>query len=164
VLQFTEGALATGLALNQLRITPAPTSAAPVASAPVAPAPPALVAKTRANAQKVPVWHEVTVYAVFGKPFSRRIELRAHDGSGAELGRSEREPALSQSGDSARYVTFRFDPRMPLDQVRTFVAYVDPSPETVAEPAPPKVIQQAPPQPEPQFIHPVRPGLVPKDP
>jgi hypothetical protein len=105
----------------------------------------------------------VTVYAVFGSAFARRLELRAYDADQGELGRSEREVALSQPADSARYVTFRFDPRTPLAQVKSFVAFVDPSPE--ADVAPPVVRAAKPaPPPEPQFIRPVQPGLVPKDP
>jgi hypothetical protein len=102
----------------------------------------------------------VTVYAVFGAPFSRRVELRAQDADHAELGRSEREAALSQPRDSARYVTFRFDPRTPLEQVRFFVAYVEPEGVTALPPGSAKPA----PRPEPQFIRPTLPGLVPKDP
>jgi hypothetical protein len=162
VLQLTEGAAAADISVNQLKLTPARV-AGPVAAGSVVPGPVASTTKPRVNASKTPVWHEVTVYAIFGAPFSRRIELRAHDAKGGELGRSEREAALSQPGDSARYVTFRFDPRMPLDQVRTFDVFVEALPEAPAEPPKPKVTKPAP-EPQPQFIRPAQPGLVPKDP
>ncbi len=164
VLQLTPGAEAAGLAVNQLRVVPAP-----ILAASVAPLPSTSAAKPRLNAAKTPVWHEVTVYAVFRGPFARRIELRAHgvdrgEQGRAELGRSEREAALSQPGDSSRYVTFRFDPRMPLDQVRTFDVYVDPDPQASPEAPPAKASAKPPSPPEPQFIRPIRPDLVPKDP
>ena len=154
VLELSAGAAAAGVTLNQLRILPAPTAPAAVSTA--------SATKPGAKTAKPPAWHEVTVYAVFGAPFSRRVELRAQGADHAELGRSEREAALSQPRDSARYLTFRFDPRTQLEQVRFFVAYVDP--EGVPAPPPGSATPAPRPEPQPQFIRPVRPGLVPKDP
>ena len=150
VLELSPGAAAAGVTLNQLRVVPASVA---VGTAPAA--------KPSAKAARPPA-HEVTVYAVFGAPFSRRVELRAEDADHAELGRSEREAALSQPRDSARYLTFRFDPRTQLEQVRFFVAYVDP--EGVPAPPPGSATPAPRPEPQPQFIRPTRPGLVPKDP
>lgn len=157
---LSAGAAASGLSLNQLRIVPAPSAYAPP-----------LVFPSKPKA-KVPVWHEITVYAVFRSPFARRIELRAEDADHQELGRTEQEAALSQAVDSARFVTLRLDPRVPLEQVKAFVAYVDPSPEPEAEVEPPKpqppvkgTKPPAPPrEPEPEFLRPNQSGLVPKDP
>lgn len=141
-LLLSPGAEASRLALNQLRMVPAD------------------------GWVKAKALHEVTVYVVFREPFSRRLELRAEGADGAELGRSEREAPLAQPGDSARYLSFRFDARMPLDKVAAFVAHVDPLPE-LAPPLPKNFASMKPspkPQPEPQFIRPPGPDLVPKNP
>ncbi len=157
---LSAGAAASGLSLNQLRIVPAPAAYAPPLVFPAKDKP------------KTPVWHEITVYAVFRSPFARRIELRAEDTDHQELGRTERDAALSQPVDSARFVTLRLDPRVPLDRVKAYVAYVDPSPEPEPAVEPPKTPPPvkgtkppvAPREPEPEFLRPSQPGLVPKDP
>lgn len=140
-VRLSPGAEAARLAVNQLRVVPADPWV-----------------KTKAL-------HEVTVYVVFRDAFARHLELRAEDADGAELGRSERQAALTQPADSARYLSFRFDARMPLDKVAAFVAHVDPLPEPL--PPPSKNIAMKPipkPQPEPQFLRSPGPDLVPKNP
>lgn len=157
---LSSGAIRSGLSLNQLRVVPAPTAYAP---------PLVLPSKDK---PKTPVWHEITLYGVFRSEFARRVELRAEDADHQELGRTEREAALHQPADSARFVTFRLDPRVPLERVKAFVAYVDPSPEPEAE-EPPKAAPVAakppkttspPAPPEPEYLGPKQSGLVPKDP
>lgn len=162
VLGLSAGAALAGLFVNQLRVIPASEQAT----------------KDRfrtANAPApLPLRHEVTVYAVFKAPFARRLEVRALDEHSAEIGRSEREAPISQPADSSRYVTFRFDPRLPLERVRTFVVYVDPAPEVPVEDVPRPLASTKPsvkpaprppaPPPQPQPLDSPRPGLVPKDP
>lgn len=164
ILGLSAGAALAGLFVNQLRVVPA--SAQPTKDR----------FATTAAPPSPPLRHEVTLYVVFKAPFARRLELRALDEHSAEIGRSEREVPITQSADSSRYVTFRFDPRLPIERVRTFVAYVDPAPEALVEEAPapaasskPAVKQTSPPEPpapppEPQPLDSPRPGLVPKDP
>jgi hypothetical protein len=151
-----------GLFVNQLRVIPASEQATKDRF------------RTAGAPAPVPLRHEVTLYAVFKAAFARRLEVRALDEHSAEIGRSEREAAITQPADSSRYVIFRFDPRLPLERVRTFVVYVDPAPEVPVEEAPPPLASAKPtvkavprppaPPPEPQPLDSPRPGLVPKDP
>lgn len=159
VLGLSAGAALAGLFVNQLRVTPASQQAT--------------MDHFRASSPQkaAALRHELTFYAVFKAPFARRIEVRALDERSVEIGRSEREAAISQPTDSARYVTVRFDARLPLERVWTYVVFVDPAPESPAgEPvptapkAPPGPPKGAEPAPEPQPLHAPRPGLVPKDP
>lgn len=162
LLLLSPGAEASGIMLNQLRVVPPPP-----------PGPVVLFPKPK---PKKPAWHEVTVYAVFRAAFPRRLELRAVDADHQELGRTEREVALNQPADTAGFVTLRLDPRVPLDQVKAYVAYVDPSPEPEADeepPVPPKPAPTAvkpprptpaPAEPQPEYLAPKQSGLVPKDP
>jgi hypothetical protein len=69
---------------------------------------------------------EVVLYAVFDKAFKKGLSLRAYDWSGAEVGRSEEAPALDQSADSATYLTFKFDPRVPMHRVARYKVFEAP--------------------------------------
>lgn len=162
VLGLSAGAALAGLFVNQLRVIPASEQATKDRF------------RTAGAPAPLPLRHEVTVYAVFKAPFARRLEVRALDEHSAEIGRSEREAPISQPADSSRYVTFRFDPRLPMERVRTFVVYVDPAPEVPVEDVPRPLASTKPsvkpvprppaPPPEPQPLDSPRPGLVPKDP
>lgn len=63
---------------------------------------------------------DVSLYAIFGKPFSGTLELRAKNAEGQEVGRSERLEKLKQDADSATFFTFKFDARTPLATVTEF--------------------------------------------
>jgi hypothetical protein len=87
---------------------------------------------------------EVTLYVIFGKAFKKGLSLRAYDASGAEVGRSKEAPALDQKADSAVYLTFQFDPRVPIRHVASYKVFDAPgakppaSASSADSPAPPK--------------------------
>ncbi|MGC4092952.1 MAG: hypothetical protein QM756_34715 [Polyangiaceae bacterium] len=66
---------------------------------------------------------EVTVYAIFSKPFNGGLQLRAQSGAGSELGRSPASGKLSYAADSANYLSFKFDARTPLDSVTQYTLH-----------------------------------------
>lgn len=66
---------------------------------------------------------EVSVYAIFAKPFSGGLQLRAKSGDGVELGRSPATAKLTYAADSAQYLSFKFDARTPLDNVTSYTLH-----------------------------------------
>jgi hypothetical protein len=66
---------------------------------------------------------DVSVYAIFKKPFTGTLELRAKNAEGNEVGRSARLEKLKQETDSATFFTFKFDPRAPLASVTEFTLH-----------------------------------------
>ncbi len=64
--------------------------------------------------------HQVEVYAVFEQAYAEELSLRALNEAGEELGRSEKQAALKQAADSSSYLTFHFDLRLPLAQVKSY--------------------------------------------
>jgi hypothetical protein len=66
---------------------------------------------------------EVSVYAIFAKPFSGGLQLRAKSADGVELGRSPATAKLTYAADSAQYLSFKFDARTPLDNVASYTLY-----------------------------------------
>jgi hypothetical protein len=66
---------------------------------------------------------EVSLYAVFSKPYTGSLELRAKNTEGQEVGRSERHEKLKQTADSASFFTFKFDARTPLATVTEFTLH-----------------------------------------
>lgn len=76
---------------------------------------------------------EVSVYAIFEKPFRQGLSLRAFDSAGSEVGRSIPAAALHQTADSAGFISFRFDKRTPLEKITAYKILVD----TNAKPAKP---------------------------
>jgi hypothetical protein len=76
--------------------------------------------------EKTGTGYEVSLYAVFGKKFSKKLSLRAFDGKGSEVGRSSLKEALAQDADSATYVAFEFDPRVPMTRVKSYQLFVVP--------------------------------------
>lgn len=70
--------------------------------------------------KKTETGQEVSVYAVFEKPFSGKLSLRAYDEKHTEVGRSELGAGLKQAADSATYLNFPFDARVPLSRVETY--------------------------------------------
>jgi hypothetical protein len=66
---------------------------------------------------------DVSVYAIFGKPFNGTLELRAKNAEGQEVGRSERLEKLKQDADSATFFTFKFDARTPFASVTQFTLH-----------------------------------------
>jgi hypothetical protein len=78
---------------------------------------------------------EVSVYAVFGKPFSGGLQLRAKSAEGTELGRSPASAKLTYAADSAEYLSFKFDARTPLSNAAQFTLHgVEPRKKIVTEP------------------------------
>lgn len=63
---------------------------------------------------------KVSLYAVFERAYSGPVSLRALDEQGRELGRSLKDVPLRQKEDTATYLSFQFDPRMPLDEVASY--------------------------------------------
>ena len=61
--------------------------------------------------------HELKLYAMFSKGFSGTLQLRAHDASGQEVGRSSSPAELDLPTDSAQFVVFLFDPSTDLGKV-----------------------------------------------
>lgn len=66
---------------------------------------------------------EVSVYAVFNKPFTGGLQLRAQSAEGTELGRSPASGKLTYATDSASYLSFQFDARTPFDNVAKYTLY-----------------------------------------
>lgn len=66
---------------------------------------------------------EVSVYAVFEKPFSGGLQLRAKSAEGTELGRSPATAKLTYAADSAQYLSFNFDGRTPLENVTQYTLH-----------------------------------------
>jgi hypothetical protein len=66
---------------------------------------------------------EVSVYAVFGKPFAGGLQLRAQSAEGTELGRSPASGKLTYAADSASYLSFQFDARTPFDNVAKYTLH-----------------------------------------
>lgn len=64
----------------------------------------------------------ITAYFKFNKAFIGGLELRAYDGEGAELGRSAPSAKLKQGADSATYLDFKFDSRVPLTRTAKYEA------------------------------------------
>lgn len=60
----------------------------------------------------------VTVYVLFDKPYSGRLELRAYDAERLEVGRSVVK--LDEQEPTAKYVDFPFDERTPLLSLESF--------------------------------------------
>jgi len=58
----------------------------------------------------------ISVYVTFAQRFRGGLELRAFDGQGAEIGRSEPSEQLNRAPDSAEFMTFTFDARARLDR------------------------------------------------
>jgi len=66
---------------------------------------------------------EVSVYAVFAKPFSGGLQLRAKSAEGTELGRSPATAKLTYVADHAQYLSFNFDARTPLENVTQYTLH-----------------------------------------
>jgi len=66
---------------------------------------------------------EVSVYAIFAKPFSGGLQLRAKGDDGTELGRSPATAKLNYAVDSASYLSFKFDARTPFDKVTRYTLH-----------------------------------------
>jgi hypothetical protein len=66
---------------------------------------------------------EVSVYAIFGKPFSGGLQLRAQNAEGAEVGRSPSTAKLTFAADSASYLSFKFDARTPFENVTQYTLH-----------------------------------------
>jgi hypothetical protein len=66
---------------------------------------------------------EVSVYAIFAKPFGGGLQLRAKSADGVELGRSPATAKLTYAADSAQYLSFKFDQRTPLDNVTSYTLH-----------------------------------------
>lgn len=64
----------------------------------------------------------ISAYFEFKNAFSSGLELRAYDSEGAEVGRSAPSAKLKQAPDSATYVEFKFDPRVPLTRAAKYEA------------------------------------------
>jgi hypothetical protein len=78
---------------------------------------------------------EVSVYAVFDKAFTGGLQLRAKSAEGAELGRSPATKKLSYTADDAEYLAFKFDARVPMENVATYTLHrVAPARKIVTEP------------------------------
>lgn len=60
----------------------------------------------------------VTVYVLFDKPWSGKLELRAYDAEKLEVGRSVVN--LDEKEPTAKYVDFAFDERTPLFSLENF--------------------------------------------
>jgi len=66
---------------------------------------------------------EVSVYAIFAKPFSGGLQLRAKSAEGAELGRSPATAKLTYAADSASYLSFKLDARTPFANVTEYTLH-----------------------------------------
>jgi hypothetical protein len=66
---------------------------------------------------------EVSVYAIFAKPFNGGLQLRAKSAEGVELGRSPATAKLTFAADSANYLSFKFDARTPFDNVTQYTLH-----------------------------------------
>lgn len=62
----------------------------------------------------------VTVYLRFVNKFAGALELRAYNGAGAEIGRSEKTKKLKQAADSAEHFEFKFGAHAPLGQAAKY--------------------------------------------
>lgn len=66
---------------------------------------------------------EVSVYAIFDKPFTGALQLRAQNAEGAEVGRSPATAKLTFAADSASYLSFKFDARTPFQNVTRYTLH-----------------------------------------
>ncbi|MDP5238929.1 hypothetical protein Q9Q94_05275 [Uliginosibacterium sp. 31-16] len=65
----------------------------------------------------------VKVYVLSAQAFKGKLQLRAVDGKGSEVGRSDKIDS-DLGADDASYVEFRFDSATPMSRVDKFVLYV----------------------------------------
>jgi hypothetical protein len=73
---------------------------------------------TRASKRNAGQQKSVTVYVLFDKPYSGKLEMRAYDAEKLEVGRSV--VTLDEKEPTAKYVDFTFDERTPLFQLENF--------------------------------------------
>jgi len=64
----------------------------------------------------------VKVYVLSGEAFKGKLQLRALDGKGVEVGRSDKVESTLDA-DDASYVEFRFDSATPMSRVEKYVLY-----------------------------------------
>jgi hypothetical protein len=60
---------------------------------------------------------------VFAKGYRGALELRAFDGDGGELGRSNPTDKLEEAPDSAKHLVFKFDPATPMARAERYVLH-----------------------------------------
>ena len=65
----------------------------------------------------------VSVYGIFKKAYKGAFQLRAFDTELNELGRSEPTDSLEIGPDSAKYLDFKFDHRLPLTKVASYILF-----------------------------------------
>ncbi|MCB9653768.1 MAG: hypothetical protein H6729_06525 [Deltaproteobacteria bacterium] len=66
---------------------------------------------------------EVSLYVIFKKSYRGRLQLRAANQAGVEIGRSDTTDELTQDPDSAAHMRFRFDRAAPLEDAAGYTLH-----------------------------------------